>query len=265
VAAETAAVVALVALGGRPPFDLPLDARDWGSVEPADAVAAALRWAAIAVAAWLLVTTVVAAVVVAVEARRGRVGVLGRVAHVPPRAIRAPRAVRALVHQAVVGGLAVGIAATPAGAQRGASARSGAAAEVPVVAVVRDGRATDLATLPGVETATTGVATEVSSTGATTTPVPNTVPETTTNNGPSPGPNTGPSPERSVVVGLGEHLWELATREVARATAASRDEVDVADVTAYWVRVCDANRDRLASGDVNVVHIGETVLLPPYD
>jgi len=255
VAAETAMLVGLVALGRRAPFDLPLDAREWGTVEPADALAAALRWAAVAAAAWLLVTTVV---VTAVEARRGRVGRLGRVAHLPPRAIRAPRAVRALVHQAVVGGLAVGIAATPASAQRAGTAQRGAAADVPVVAVVRDGRATDLATLPGVETATTAASsTDVSSTGATTTPVPN--------NGPSPGPNTGPSPERSVIVGPGEHLWELAAREVARATTVSRDEVDVGDVTAYWMRVCDANRDRLASGDVNVVHIGETVVLPPYD
>ena len=256
-AAETAMLVGLVALGHRAPFDLPLDARDWGTVDPADALVAALRWAALGSAAWLLVTTMVSAVVATVEARRGRVGVLGRGAHLPPRAIRAPRAVRALVHQAVVGALAVGIAATPAGAQHGAAAQRGSA-EVPTVAVVRDERATDLATLPGVDAATTDISsTGVSSTGATTTPVPNTAPETTT--------DTDTSPERSVVVGPGEHLWELAAREVARATAVSRDEVDVADITAYWVRVCDVNRDRLTSGDVNVVHVGESVVLPPYD
>ena len=50
---------------------------------------------------------------------------------------------------------------------------------------------------------------------------------------------------------------------MARATGRVRHEVPDAEVGPYWVAVCDANVAHLASGDADVVHAGEVVLLPP--
>jgi len=61
-----------------------------------------------------------------------------------------------------------------------------------------------------------------------------------------------PTPTTHVVV-AGESLWSIA-----------RDRVgpDDAVLLPYWRALCDANRATLASGDVNVIHPGETVVLP---
>jgi hypothetical protein len=67
-----------------------------------------------------------------------------------------------------------------------------------------------------------------------------------------------------VVVADGEHLWELAAREVARVRGMARGAVADDDIGPYWLAVCDANRARLRSGDVNLVYVGETVVLPPF-
>jgi hypothetical protein len=65
------------------------------------------------------------------------------------------------------------------------------------------------------------------------------------------------------VVAAGDNLWELSARHLARASARARTDLSEAEIAAYWVRVCDANRDRLASGDLNLVFPGERVVLPP--
>ena len=57
-AAESVAVVAVHGLGERAPFDLPLtDLDPWLRAAPVDALAAALRLAALVVAWWLLAAT----------------------------------------------------------------------------------------------------------------------------------------------------------------------------------------------------------------
>jgi hypothetical protein len=55
------------------------------------------------------------------------------------------------------------------------------------------------------------------------------------------------------VVATGESLWSIA-----------RDRVgpDPAAVSDYWRALCDANRGALPSGNVNLIHPGETVVLP---
>ena len=66
----------------------------------------------------------------------------------------------------------------------------------------------------------------------------------------------------SVTVGKGDHLWIIAQRHLEAATGTTQDDDTIAR---YWRRVIDANRDRLRSGDPDLIYPGETVLLPPID
>ncbi|MFI5045850.1 MAG: hypothetical protein ACHQIG_02205 [Acidimicrobiia bacterium] len=249
--AEASGVAALVRLGTSAPFDVSLDPDAWGRAAPVDALAAALRWVALVAAAWLLAVTLASVAATAIAARQLRRG--GRVA---PAARVAPRAIRHLVERALVGGLAIGVVALPAAAH--AATRT----DPPVVKVVRDGRAGDITSLPGSAPPTAPPPAVAVATPAEPPVAGPLVPD-------SPTPPRAPverdttSATRAVVVAPGEHLWELAAREVARSQGVVRDAVADVDVAPYWVTVCDLNRDRLASGDVNVVEVGETVLLPP--
>lgn len=83
-------------------------------------------------------------------------------------------------------------------------------------------------------------------------------PETTEHDGPgSSDAQSDAGQARTHRVQAGEHLWGLARTRLA---AAGRP-VDDRSVHAYWVRVVDAN-DTLASGDPDVIHPGEVVVLP---
>ena len=66
-----------------------------------------------------------------------------------------------------------------------------------------------------------------------------------------------------MTVAAGDNLWEIAARVVANARGLPRAALSDADVSAYWAALCDANRATLASGDVNVVYPGESLVLPP--
>jgi nucleoid-associated protein YgaU len=71
---------------------------------------------------------------------------------------------------------------------------------------------------------------------------------------PVPVPQAAPRPAASTtthVVAAGESLWSIA-----------RDRVGNDAVVQYWHEVCDANRATVPSGDVNLIHPGETVVLP---
>jgi nucleoid-associated protein YgaU len=70
---------------------------------------------------------------------------------------------------------------------------------------------------------------------------------------------TGPAQE-SVVVEPGDHLWKISEHHLANVLGrpAEDEEIDP-----YWRSVIDANRDRLASGDPDLIYPGETVALPP--
>jgi nucleoid-associated protein YgaU len=71
--------------------------------------------------------------------------------------------------------------------------------------------------------------------------------------------HTGPVPE-SVVVEPGDHLWKISEEHLA--TVLGRPAED-AEVDPYWRSVIDTNRERLASGDPDLIYPGETVALPP--
>ncbi len=66
----------------------------------------------------------------------------------------------------------------------------------------------------------------------------------------------------AVIVADGDHLWSISRRHLEQAHdgAVSDDRV-----ATYWRRVIEGNRDRLRSGDPDLIYPGETVVLPPIE
>jgi nucleoid-associated protein YgaU len=66
----------------------------------------------------------------------------------------------------------------------------------------------------------------------------------------------------SYTVVAGDSFWEIAARHVASATGRDRISLTPGEIHGAWVRMCDANRVRIRSGDVNLIYPGEVVDLP---
>lgn len=77
----------------------------------------------------------------------------------------------------------------------------------------------------------------------------------------SPVPAAAAPPAHTVVTG--DSLWEIAAAQVAQASGRDRAALGPVDIVGYWVRVCGANRERLRSGDLDLIFEGEVVELPP--
>ena len=85
-------------------------------------------------------------------------------------------------------------------------------------------------------------------------------------------PATRPAPQTSAtpatpasltyVLRAGDHLWSVAASRVAKQTGNRLNELTARDIGRYWMRLVDINTPHLRSGDPNVVHPGETLLLP---
>jgi hypothetical protein len=228
VAGEAVAVAAVHRLGTRAPFNLPLDDIDpWLRAAPADALVAALRVVALALAGWLLVATVAYACASATSI---------------PAAVRAcewatPRAIRRTIDRALAVSIVAGAVTGPASAHHAGAVQD---RPPPVSVDVRSGKS--LGSLP------TDWSPPVS--------VPNTPVVAVVDRPREPITAT-------VVVTPGDNLWELSAAALARATA--RERVTLADdeIARYWRNVCDVNRDTLRARDVNVIYPGEIVSLPP--
>jgi hypothetical protein len=84
---------------------------------------------------------------------------------------------------------------------------------------------------------------------------------------PDPAPAPGPAPAPPVssvhVVVPGESLWTIAAAHLAAGAGRTADQLTDPEIAPYWVRVCEHNRARLHSGDVDLIHPGEVVELPP--
>jgi hypothetical protein len=65
--------------------------------------------------------------------------------------------------------------------------------------------------------------------------------------------------ETRVVVVSGDNLWKLA--EERMEAVLGRAPTD-ADTSPYWVRVVEANRQRIRSGDPNLIFPGEEIVMP---
>ncbi|MEX1008240.1 MAG: hypothetical protein WD271_10410 [Acidimicrobiia bacterium] len=67
----------------------------------------------------------------------------------------------------------------------------------------------------------------------------------------------------TVVVAPGDNLWDLSASALASETGRERGTLENDEVARYWRTVCDANRETLRSGNVNLIYPGEVVALPP--
>jgi hypothetical protein len=62
-----------------------------------------------------------------------------------------------------------------------------------------------------------------------------------------------------VVVAAGDHLWGIAERTVAQRLGRTPTDAEIAP---YWSKLIDANRDRLATGDPDLIFAGQVFRLP---
>ncbi len=75
---------------------------------------------------------------------------------------------------------------------------------------------------------------------------------------------TDPASDPRVHVALaGDNLWTIAAAHVAASTGRAMATLSDGEIAPYWARVCDANRARVRSGDVDLIYPGEAILLPP--
>jgi hypothetical protein len=66
----------------------------------------------------------------------------------------------------------------------------------------------------------------------------------------------------SYTVVAGDHLWAIAGRRLTEVRGQAPDEGEHAG---YWVRLVDANRGRLRSGDPDLIFPGEVIELPKVE
>jgi hypothetical protein len=253
VGSELAVIALLHRLGAEPWLRV-----DWSDLDgwlrharPEDALAAAVRAVALALAYWVLTTTVL---------------------YLTARLMRAGAALRGVewatipaVRRVVDGAVAVSIATASIA---GPAAPGVAQVPTPVVVEIDDeGRP-----MPP------GVATTVDDDAASSPLPPGPIPPGLDRVGWAPTPagmaptgtapavdaaGTRPHPSTaSVVVEPGDNLWVISARHLERVTGTS---VDGGTIVRYWRRVVDANRDRLRSGDPDLIYPGESVLLPPRE
>lgn len=226
------------------PVDWDDPARWLARTTPDAALLAAGRIVVLAVAGWLLLSTLLALAAQACLATARApeaIVVLARGIH---------RCSPAIVCHAVGGAVLVGLvtgASAPSPAPAGP--RPSAAAH-PVIAAVGDrpgvvplGPVRDGRVAPGLRV-----------------PPPAPAPPTPAPLAPSApsGPPTAPVADRHVVR-PGDSLWTIARDRLQGLGLATDDGA----VGRYWRMLCDANRDGLTSGDVDLVYPGEPVDLPP--
>lgn len=77
-----------------------------------------------------------------------------------------------------------------------------------------------------------------------------------------PAPATPVQASHAVVAG--ENLWTIARDHLVKARGGA-DEPTTREVAAYWLRVVEANRNHLRSGDPDLIYPGERTVLPPVE
>jgi len=70
------------------------------------------------------------------------------------------------------------------------------------------------------------------------------------------------SAESTRVVESGDNLWVIAAQHVADTTGRPLVRLGRGETARYWVKVVEANRHKLPSGNPSLIHPGERVVLP---
>jgi len=245
-----ATCVVVLVLAGRgvlapPPLDGAngLDAvGDWVAHRGAVIAAVALvRLVALAAAAWMFVATSVRGLAAAAGATRVA---LAAEAAMPP-ALR--RLLTGLAGAGVAGTVLVGAAGPTVGV---------ADAPPPVERMVRlppDGEPGAAApTEPSAEPAAAPTAAPTESSAEPATAAMSVLPPT------APAPSVGSAGDEWVVA-AGESFWSIAEDVVSDRLGRPPGD---AEITSYWVRLVDANADRLVSGEADLIYPGQVFVLP---
>ncbi len=78
-------------------------------------------------------------------------------------------------------------------------------------------------------------------------------------------PGGGESGLATHLVAPGDNLWDIAELRLAQATGHPIGALQVGEIHAYWLRLIEDNRDRLRSGDPDLIFPGERLVLPSID
>ncbi len=82
---------------------------------------------------------------------------------------------------------------------------------------------------------------------------------------PGGGGNTRSDEQQPYQVASGDNLWTIARAHLSKARSGGSGEPTNREVADYWVRVVEANRHGLRSGDPDLIYPGEEITLPPVD
>ncbi len=80
---------------------------------------------------------------------------------------------------------------------------------------------------------------------------------------PDPGAVLDPTVSHIHKVVRGEHLWSIASHHLE--VVSGRTDLAEREIAPYWVRVMDANRSTIRSGDPDLIYPGEQIVLPPVE
>lgn len=77
-----------------------------------------------------------------------------------------------------------------------------------------------------------------------------------------PGAGTRAPEARSYDVKAGDNLWSIAAAQLAARSGRAVDEVSETEIRPVWLEIVEANAGTLASGDPDVIFVGEVLVIP---
>ncbi len=217
--------------------------------QPIDAIAGVLRLAGLAIAYYVLITTVAYLLAIA----SGNHGIVRWI-----RPLTIP-ALRPVADRLIAGTIAVSALATPLLASSDIESTTAPAAVSALGADVSDSYVPPMYRMTEPHEVTRPVGDgSPAFVGRPTTPPPD-PPENT----PEPAPEAEAPPPKvrasTVVVEEGDHLWSLAADVVAAELGRPPADHEIAP---YWRQVVEHNRASIRSGDPDVIYPGEVIELP---